>query len=66
MSAKAVLALLGARQVGKSTLARQLAASWDGPVKHFDLEDPDDQARLSDPAFVLRPLTGLVVLDERA
>lgn len=59
-----VVALLGARQVGKTTLARQLAAGWDGPVRHFDLEDPDDQARLSDPAFVLRPLTGLVVLDE--
>ena len=59
-----VVALLGARQVGKTTLAQQLASSWDGPVKHFDLEDPDDQARLADPAFALRPLTGLVVLDE--
>lgn len=59
-----VVALLGPRQVGKTTLARELAASWPGPVKHFDLEDPDDLARLSDPAFVLRPLTGLVVLDE--
>ena len=57
-----VLALLGPRQVGKTTLARQLAAEWNGPTHHFDLEDPDDQARLSDPAFVLRPLTGLVVL----
>ncbi|MBK6999771.1 MAG: ATP-binding protein [Rhodoferax sp.] len=59
-----VVALLGTRQVGKTTLARQLAAQWGGPTHHFDLEDPDDQARLSDPAFVLRPLTGLVVLDE--
>jgi uncharacterized protein len=59
-----VVAVLGPRQVGKTTLARQLAAEWDGPVRHFDLEDPDDQARLADPAFVLRPLTGLVVLDE--
>jgi predicted AAA+ superfamily ATPase len=59
-----VLALLGPRQVGKTTLARQLAAEWNAPVHHFDLEDPDVQARLSDPAFVLRPLTGLVVLDE--
>ena len=59
-----VLALLGPRQVGKTTLARQLAASWPETVTHFDLEDPDDQARLSDPAFVLRALTGLVVLDE--
>ena len=59
-----VLAMLGPRQVGKTTLARQVAAQWDGPTHHFDLEDPDDQARLSDPAFVLRALTGLVVLDE--
>lgn len=59
-----VVAMLGPRQVGKTTLARQLAADWQGPVRHFDLEDPDDQARLVDPAFILRPLTGLVVLDE--
>jgi len=59
-----VVALLGPRQVGKTTLARQLAAQWHGPVQHFDLEDPDDQARLADAAFVLRPLSGLVVLDE--
>ena len=59
-----VVALLGPRQVGKTTLAGQLAAQWSGPVRKFDLEDPDDLARLADPAFVLRPLTGLVVLDE--
>jgi len=59
-----VVALLGPRQVGKTTLARQLAASWGGPATLFDLEDPDHLARLSDPAFVLRPLRGLVVLDE--
>jgi predicted AAA+ superfamily ATPase len=59
-----VVAMLGPRQVGKTTLARQLAARWQGPVRHFDLEDPEDQARLADPAFVLRPLSGLVVLDE--
>jgi len=60
----AVVAMLGPRQVGKTTLARQVAAQWSGPTHHFDLEDPDDQARLSDAAFVLRRLTGLVVLDE--
>src|SRR3970040_1336957 len=59
-----VVAMLGPRQVGKTTLARQLAAQWSGQVRHFDLEDPEDQARLADPAFVLRPLSGLVVLDE--
>ena len=59
-----VVAILGARQVGKTTLATQLEADWDGPKRHFDLEDPDDQARLADLAFVLRELKGLVVLDE--
>ena len=59
-----VVALLGPRQVGKTTLARQLASQWGGPVRHFDLEDPDDQARLTDPAFILRPLSGLIILDE--
>ncbi|MDZ7656632.1 MAG: ATP-binding protein [Sulfurimicrobium sp.] len=59
-----VVAILGARQVGKTTLVRQLEDDWDGPKRHFDLEDPDDQARLADPAFILRDLKGLVVLDE--
>lgn len=59
-----VVALLGARQVGKTTLARLLADEWDGPVSFFDLEDPVDLARLAEPSLVLRELRGLVVLDE--
>ncbi len=59
-----VVALLGARQVGKTTLARQLAAAHTEPVAWFDLEDPADLARLDDPGLELRPLHGLVVLDE--
>ena len=59
-----VVALLGARQVGKSTLARQLVAARRGPVTWFDLENPEDLARLTDPGLELRPLRGLVVLDE--
>ena len=59
-----VVALLGARQVGKTTLARQLAAARSDPVAWFDLEDPADLARLDDPGLELRPLHGLVVLDE--
>lgn len=51
-----VVAILGARQVGKTTLARQLENDWGGPKRHFDLEDPDNQARLADPAFVLREI----------
>lgn len=59
-----VVALLGARQVGKSTLARQLVASRPGPSAWFDLENPVDLTRLADPGLELRPLRGLVVLDE--
>lgn len=57
-----VVAMLGARQVGKTTLARQIATTT---AHHwFDLEDPDDRARLQEPRLVLAPLKGLVVLDE--
>ena len=59
-----VVALLGARQVGKTTLARAIAASWDGPAHFFDLESPPDVARLADAYLALEPLRGLVVLDE--
>ncbi len=59
-----VVALLGARQIGKSTLARQVVAARRGPATWFDLENPADLARLSDPGLELRPLRGLVVLDE--
>lgn len=59
-----VVAILGGRQVGKTTLARDLAAGWRGPATFFDLEDPLDLARLADPGLALRGLRGLVVLDE--
>jgi predicted AAA+ superfamily ATPase len=60
-----VVAILGPRQVGKTTLAKVLVKAWrNGSVTHFDLEDPEDLARLSDPSFVLKSLKGLVVLDE--
>jgi predicted AAA+ superfamily ATPase len=32
-----VVGLIGARQVGKTTLARKLASVVEGPVTHFDL-----------------------------
>lgn len=59
-----VVALLGARQVGKTTLAAEIAQAWKGPVTTFDLEDPAHLARLADPRLALEPLKGLVVLDE--
>ncbi len=58
------VALLGARQVGKTTLALQVAAAWDGPVVRFDLEDPDTVARLEEPKIALGAREGLVVIDE--
>jgi predicted AAA+ superfamily ATPase len=59
-----VVAILGARQVGKTTLARVFGAGWSGPVTHFDLESEENLARLSSPSLALGPLQGLVVLDE--
>ena len=59
-----VVGILGARQVGKTTLARQLVETHRGPVTYFDLESTEDLARLADPMLALRPLTGLIVLDE--
>ncbi|MCC6242650.1 MAG: ATP-binding protein [Gemmatimonadaceae bacterium] len=59
-----VVALLGARQVGKTTLAQYISATWRGPVARFDLEDPRDVARLNDPMLALADCRGLVVLDE--
>jgi hypothetical protein len=58
-----VVALLGARQVGKTTLARQLAGEA-RRSEFFDLERAADVARLDDPELALRPLAGVVVLDE--
>ena len=59
-----VVALLGARQVGKTTLARQVGAARRGPVTHFDLEDDADRDRLAEPMLTLRRLRGLVIIDE--
>jgi predicted AAA+ superfamily ATPase len=59
-----VVGIIGARQVGKTTLARLFAARWRGPVHYFDLENPEDEARLGDPMLALKELTGLIVIDE--
>jgi predicted AAA+ superfamily ATPase len=64
LRASPVVAILGARQVGKTTLARRIARSWPGGATSFDLEDPTDLARLQDPMLALSPRRGLVVLDE--
>lgn len=59
-----VVAILGARQVGKTTLANEIAASTRTPSVRFDLEHPADLARLADPLLALEGLQGLVILDE--
>lgn len=56
-----VTALLGPRQCGKTTLARQFVTA---PDHYFDLEDPLDLARLEAPRQVLGKLSGRVVIDE--
>lgn len=58
------VAILGARQVGKTTLAKQFAAPQTGPVHFFDLEDPRHRRQLENAMSTLEPLRGLVVLDE--
>jgi len=57
-----VVALIGPRQCGKTTIARQLVA----PISpnYFDLEDPFSLARLDQPMTTLQDLKGLVVIDE--
>jgi uncharacterized protein len=62
-----VAALLGPRQSGKTTLARQIAAATkDFPAEqnYFDLEDPVHLDRLANPKLALDGLRGLVVIDE--
>ena len=62
LKANPVAALLGPRQCGKTTLARQIAARE--PSEFFDLESPVDLRRLSAPMTTLEKLSGLVIIDE--
>jgi predicted AAA+ superfamily ATPase len=57
-----VVALLGPRQCGKTTLAREFVSP--DSLNYFDLEDPQSLARLTEPSIALRPLKKLVVIDE--
>ena len=59
------VALLGARQVGKTTLARKISEFLEGEVTFFDLESPSGRAPLIEtPELALRSCTGTVVIDE--
>lgn len=57
-----VVALLGPRQCGKTTLAREIVSI--DSLNYFDLEAPASLARLDEPETALRPLKGTVVIDE--
>ena len=54
--------MLGPRQCGKTTLAKEVALQQGAKI--FDLEDPADAAALENPMLALQSLRGLVVLDE--
>jgi len=56
-----VVVILGARQVGKTSLAKQLGKQW----TYLDLEQPEDLDRLSyDPNFFFTENPDSVILDE--
>lgn len=57
-----VVLLVGPRQSGKTTLARELLD--EDSINYFDLEDSASLVRLDEPMTALRPLNGLVVIDE--
>ena len=59
-----VVGILGPRQVGKTTLARDVVKRGGFSATVFDLEDPADVARLGDARLALEPLRGVVVIDE--
>lgn len=59
-----IVTLLGARQVGKTTLARQVQDRL-GTATVFDLESPTGRAALEQtPELALRDCEGLVIIDE--
>jgi predicted AAA+ superfamily ATPase len=57
-----VVAILGPRQCGKTTLARQFLQ--ENSSQYFDLEDPVIGELMKNPMTILKPLRGLVVIDE--
>lgn len=60
-----ICAMLGARQVGKTTLARQFAENYPQKVEFFDLENPIHLASLETPMLTLNKFAGyLIVIDE--
>ncbi len=65
LAAMPAVALLGPRQVGKTTLARKIAADWPGQALYLDMERPADRRKLDDADSYLRAQQGkLVIIDE--
>ncbi len=62
LSRSRVVVLTGPRQCGKTTIARQFLDATS--ANYFDLEDPADLERLTEPMTALGPLEGLIVIDE--
>ncbi|PHR10987.1 MAG: ATPase [Sphingopyxis sp.] len=59
------VALLGPRQVGKTTLAREIASEAGSEAKYLDLESPSDRRKLDDPeAYFSAYADKLIILDE--
>lgn len=59
-----VVAVLGARQVGKSTLAKQFLKTTTELFHLYDLESDRDRSMLEQAQFALEQHTGLIVIDE--
>jgi predicted AAA+ superfamily ATPase len=57
--------LLGPRQIGKTTLAENIAAYFEPPTIYLDLESPADLAKLNEPEDYFEQHKGkLIILDE--
>jgi len=63
-SVNPVVALLGPRQCGKTTLAQQFLETCEETIHYFDLENPLHLAKLQEPMLALEAIEGLIVIDE--
>lgn len=60
-----IVAITGARQVGKTTLAKQIATEAEDKTLYLDLESPRDEGKLADPElFFERFEDHLIIIDE--
>jgi len=60
-----IVALLGPRQCGKTTLAKKFSSSFDeGSAHFFDMEDPLTSEQFKNPNLILDSLNGIIILDE--